>query len=954
MNTQKLRLIFAALFYPAILLGQFYSTGSAPASHKWNEISSDHFRIIFPRGLLKDADSLARELEYYLPYTLNDFAPSWKGKMNVLLHNTSVLSNGYVTLAPRRMELVITPPQDSYAQKWTSQLVLHESRHVAQLTSINRGFTRYLSWIGGEIVPGMVSAQMPSWFYEGDAVYSETRLSEAGRGRIPGFEMPLRTLLMEKEGFYSYDKAVFGSYRNFVPDSYCYGYQLTQYARDKQGSGAWSSALSYTARHPYLIWPLALYMKKQFGMYKSGLYKATMDSLNKQYYNKKENYISTKYSGINKRNNRVYTDLKLPKDLGDGRTLAYRKGLNQVGSFVVIEPGGNVNRLFYTGRFNQLKYDVYGAMLVWDEIVPDPRWERRDYSVIMLADLEKNTKMALTRKSRYFSPDISPNGTTIAVIEIDEENRNFITLLDMHTGKQAGRIPAPPGCALQLPEWTDLLHIVAIAVTAQGKQLVALDLAKENWSLILSAGRMDISEPVNYKNYILFRASFNGIENIYAVSKSKSDNIYQVTFSPYGGYFSAVSKDSSSLLFSDYTALGFDVTSVPLDPGQWVQIDAGQRASFTWQTDSHQVSVEDTTSTFVSGEKPYRKTAHLFQFHSWLPFFTKVDELTESPEQIPITPGCMIFSQNMLSTLTSSLGYSFDKGYHKIIPMLNWRGWYPVFELSGQLGGPPRVMTLSEEVTMPANHTPYYELTLKTYIPLVFNKGAYNIRLQPGVDYQQLGIWHYSGTSLSQGIDFIHFRARISRFRRLALRDFLPVWGQSLSVTFTETILDKGLFGNLYFVETNLYFPGLAPQHYFYLTGGYQEQHLGKYFIPINRIDFPRGYQAAVSEKLSSVSFNYAFNAGYPDWSVGPLLYLKRIRMNLFYDLSYGVDVRAYKPEGSSYFTGFLTSTGAEIQTDFHLIRFIFPISAGTRLAYLPERQKLQFEFLLNINTAIF
>jgi hypothetical protein len=954
MNTQKLWLIFAALFYPVILTGQFYFTGSAPASNKWNEISTDHFKIIFPRGLLEEADSLAGELEYYLPYTLNDLAPSWKKKVSVLLHNTSVLSNGYVTLAPRRMELVITPPQDSYAQNWMSQLVVHESRHVAQLNTINQGFTRYLSWIGGEIPPGIVSAQIPSWFYEGDAVYNETSLSGAGRGRIPGFEMPLRTILMEKDGFYGYDKAVFGSYRNFVPDIYCYGYQITQYAREKYGSAAWSNALSYTARHPYLIWPLASFMKKHFGMYKSGLYTATMDSLKYQYYNKKEVYISTNYSGINKRENRVYTDYKLPKDLGDGRTIAYRKGLNEAGCFVVVDTGGNVTTLFNSGRFNQLKYDVHGTTLVWDEIVPDPRWERRNYSVIMLANLENDSKKALTRKSRYFSPDISPEGKRIAVIEIDEKNRNFITLLDLQTGNPASQIPAPPGYALQLPEWTDKQHIVVIAVTANGKQIVILDLANENWSLILPAGMVDISEPVNYKNYILFRGSFNGIENIYAVNKSRSEDLYQVTFSPYGGYAPAVSKDSSDLLFSDYTSRGFDVTATPLDPRLWVKVDPEHKTDDTWKIHSFEMNDPHPASKVVSDEKPYRKTAHLFHFHSWLPFFTDVDELTENPEQLPISPGFMIFSQNMLSTLTSSLGYSYEKGYHKIFPTLNWRGWYPVFEFSGQLGGPSLVMPLPEYVEMPSKHSPYYEFTLKTYIPLVFNKGAYSIRLQPGIDYQQSGIWHYSGSSLSQGIDFVHIRARISRFRRLAVRDFLPEWGQSLTLTFTETILDKGLYGNLFSVESGLYFPGLARQHYFYLTGGYQEQHPEKYYIPISRIDFPRGYQSTVSEKLSSVSFNYAFNAGYPDWSVGPFLYLKRLRMNLFYDLSYGVDVKEYKPTGSTYFTGYYTSAGTEIMADLHLIRFIFPISAGTRLAYLPGKQKLQLEFLLNINTGIF
>ncbi len=954
MKKLKLRLLIAASIYPALLFGQFYSTGTAPATQKWNQISTDHFRIIFPRGLIDIADSLAGELEYCLPYTLNDLSRPLIRKMNVVLHNTSVLSNGYVTLAPRRMELVAAPPQDSYAQNWMSQLVLHESRHVAQLNMINQGFTRLLGWIGGETANGMVSAQIPSWFYEGDAVYNETRLSGAGRGRIPGFEMPLRTILMEKSGFYSYDKATFGSYRSFVPDMYCYGYQITQYAREKHGPDVWKNALSYTARHPYLIWPLALYMKKQFGMFKSGLYAATMDSLKKQYDNKKETYISTKYISNNRREGRVYTDYKLPKDLRNGRIIAFRNGLNNAGSFVVVESGGNISTLFNTGRFSQLKCDVYENWLVWDEIVPDPRWERKDYSVIMLANLKDNTKKQLTRKTRYFSPDISPDGKMIAVIEIDELNHNFLTLLDLTSGEPVGKIPAPPGSALQLPEWTDMRHIAAITVTANGKQLVILDLADENWSLILSAGNEDISEPVNYKKYILFRGSFNGIENIYAVNKSKSEYIYQVSFSRNGGFFPAVTVDSSQLLFSDYTSLGFDVTSITLDTLRWVKTLPTRKTDCTWQIPSSGSGDHQPASGLVSEEKHYRKTTHLFRFHSWLPFYTDVDELTDSPEQLPITPGFMIFSQNILSTLTSSLGYSYDRGYHKLFPTLYWQGWYPVFEFSAQLGGPSLIMPLPDYVEMPANHTPYYEFTMKTYLPLVFTRGAYNIRMQPGVDYQQMGIWHYAGSSLSQGVDFMHIRTRMSRFKRLAPRDFYPAWGQSLSLTYTETMLDKGLYGNLYSIEAGLYFPGLAPQHYFYLTGGYQQQHPEKYYIPISRIDFPRGFQSTVSEQFSSICFNYAFNAGYPDWSLGPLLYLKRLRVNFFYDLGYGVKTKEFTPMGAKYFTGYYTSSGIEIFTDVHLIRFVFPISAGTRLVYLPGRQKLRAEFLFNINTGIF
>jgi hypothetical protein len=110
--------------------------------------------------------------------------------------------NGYVTWAPLRMELVATPPQDSYAEDWISQLSLHEYRHAVQISQLDQGFTGALSVLSGEIGPGGISSLVPSWFYEGDAVANETWNSQSGRGRVPGFEMPLRTLLLSDKGVF--------------------------------------------------------------------------------------------------------------------------------------------------------------------------------------------------------------------------------------------------------------------------------------------------------------------------------------------------------------------------------------------------------------------------------------------------------------------------------------------------------------------------------------------------------------------------------------------------------------------------------------------------------------------------------------------------------------------------------------------------------------------------------
>jgi hypothetical protein len=126
------------------------------------------------------------------------------------------------------------------------------------------------------------------------------------------------------------------------------------------------------------------------------------------------------------------------------------------------------------------------------------------------------------------------------------------------------------------------------------------------------------------------------------------------------------------------------------------------------------------------------------------------------------------------------------------------------------------------------------------------------------------------------------------------------------------------------------------------------------YYLPLNRIPFPRGYSETVSGQISSLFVNYAFPAGYPDLSLGPLLYLKRFRIDLFHDWSYGRDIREYNGTEVVSYTGSLRSFGAEILADMHLIRIIFPITAGIRLGYLPGKEKFFSELIFSMDTRVF
>jgi hypothetical protein len=635
-----------------------------------------------------------------------------------------------------------------------------------------------------------------------------------------------------------------------------------------------------------------------------------------------------------------------------------RIGLDDPAGFVVIDSAGREERLFITGRSMQLKCDLFENRLIWDEVVSDPRWERRDYSEIRLADLRTGKQGSLTKKTRYFSPDFSPDGNQIAVAETDDQNRNYISILDAHTGKRIRQIPTTENRAVQFPEWTSFTEIVAITVSERGKQLEMLNLINNCWTVKLPYTRFDITEPLNYKKFILFRSSFNGIENIYAVSKTNSTILYQVTFSCYGAYHPAASVDSLNLLFSNYSSDGFDIVSIPLDSSSWEQLIPPSSPQVRWTNpidiNSTGIISQDSFPVVNYKVRPYRKSGYLFNIHSWIPFYTDLADFTSNLTEMPISPGVMLYSQNLLSTVISSVGYRYTHGYHEFIPSISWRGWYPVIELSGQLGGPLSALRLPEGTKLPDNALPYHEISLKTYIPLVYDRGEYISLVQPSAEYQQSGTWYYSEEHLMKGIDFLHYKISMYHYLRFSPRDLYPRWGQFFSATYTHTPADKRQFGNLFSVQAMAFFPGVTSHHHLYIRGGLQVQQPEYYFIPINRIDFPRGYNKTVSRKFTSLMLNYSFPVGYPDLSIGPLLYLKRFRMNLFYDWSYGSDIREYNSSGVVYYTGSYKSFGTEILADMHIIRIIFPVTAGVRLGYIPGRQKFFSELMLSIETSVF
>ena len=325
-DSTHIRIIFFILLSLAgsvVCSSQFYDLGQDPASLKWKQIKTTHFNVIYPSKMEKNGQEMANLLEFY--YTPVSLSLNQKPRrISVVLHNQSVISNASVPWAPKRIEFYTCPDQESYPQPWLDQLALHELRHVVQVDKINHGFSRGLYYVFGEqATAAIIGAFVPFWFLEGDAVVTETLLSQAGRGRVPSFSMELRAQLLEK-GRFSYDKAVYGSFRDYTPDHYILGYNMVGSVRKKYGAAVWDRALTTVSRYPFIITPFNHGLRKSTGKGKVKLYKECMHTLDSLWRIQDKELSLTPFKKISGNRKKRYTSYRNASYINDSLYLTVR------------------------------------------------------------------------------------------------------------------------------------------------------------------------------------------------------------------------------------------------------------------------------------------------------------------------------------------------------------------------------------------------------------------------------------------------------------------------------------------------------------------------------------------------------------------------------------------------------------------------------------------------------
>jgi hypothetical protein len=332
-----------------------------------------------------------------------------------------------------------------------------------------------------------------------------------------------------------------------------------------------------------------------------------------------------------------------------------------------------------------------------------------------------------------------------------------------------------------------------------------------------------------------------------------------------------------------------------------------------------------------------------------MPFYADLDELTADP--LAIRPGATLFSQNLMSSLITSLGYEYSGGNHILHSGVLWKGWYPVIDFKMSYGGDAQVITGSVQGVTPSSVSPELRTSTEVYIPFRFTTGRYSQYLRPSFTHQYNNRYIFDQTidAFDYGQHFLSGRIYFSNSRRSSYRSIYPVWAQVFDYSFMASPFDRDYYGSISTLRTTLYFPGFLRNHGLRIRYQYEEQNPER-FIQYNRAMFPRGYTDIISERLKTLSTDYVFPLFYPDLNAAGILYIKRVRGSLFYDISEGWNNRYIDTNLLVRGTERFNSLGGELLSDFNLLRIPFDITGGVRVGYVPDEARTFTELVFTID----
>ncbi|MNN08372.1 hypothetical protein D3C81_1212250 [compost metagenome] len=313
--------------------------------------------------------------------------------------------------------------------------------------------------------------------------------------------------------------------------------------------------------------------------------------------------------------------------------------------------------------------------------------------------------------------------------------------------------------------------------------------------------------------------------------------------------------------------------------------------------------------------EPYKGLGRTFNFHSLSLSSSNFESFDN------FKPGIFWLSNNILNTTQIALGYEYDTDIRKSIysAELTYNKYFPKFSLRYENRGQIAAASVPNkpDSSVRFDWREHY-VSSQISIPLSFYRLDYNY--STGFNFATAYLKRYS-LSRNDLKNFnyetafpLTYQLYFNRNARMANMDQYPRWGQNFSITYRHTPFENKAKGEILSARTVFYLPGFVNNHGFQIRLSAQAG-TGIYEY-INDIPLVSGFSYYKYEKIkNTLLVNYRFPIAYPDFSIGSLTYIKRIKGGVFADYQ---NIHKHKEAAPKSFGGYLSF-------DFNAFRYPLP-----------------------------
>jgi len=923
-NTVRSLFILCILFFVEGMQAQRH--GYLPSKTKWQQLRHDSLRVIYPEG---SEETARRVASLMLKFAAADpIAKESRYKpIDVILQPQTNVSNGNVGLAPYVSEFYLQPNENPFelgSLPWADLLAIHEYRHVQQVNAVNTGISHLIKVIFGDLAfSGMYGLATANWLREGDAVYAETKWTPQGRGRLSRFMLPFREKTKDAKPW-GYYKLRNGSYRHYYPDHYPLGYMMVQYGNSVFGEATWDTIFREAPKMKPIYDPFSGVVKRYYGKSNRNLYLDAFAYYGEQWKARKVEDIVYPAIPLSEKNLRdAFFDMAYPDVAGDGSIYCAITTFDSTMAIYKIDPDGRRKKIVSTGSQLDTYFDYSSNRLVWTEIRVDPRWTRKSLNVIVVYDEVNHTKKELHPSKGYFMPSLDAAGKKIAALHTDAHGNYTLHILDALSGELLQVLPNEENLYLSYPSFSDDgRELIATARNDEGRMcLIRQDIQSGEIKQITHYSYAVLGRPVQAGPWIFLTCGIGDLDQVYAVDKTEGI-FYQVSGGNTAHYDPAWDPVQENIVTTQYSNTGKKLVRVPGQPRQWRMINLDDGIKYVPGAETRNLIAEPAADTsFVI--KKYSPWSNALNVHSWI--ITADDP----------TWGIELRSDDIMDNVSIAAGYEYNRNTQIYGPYIDASlgMWFPELDF-GYSKLNKDVLTIDGRKYRSINEEVYAGISL----PFAFTPGVY----RQIVNLSATGnIGNYRESPAQEGnaavhYNYIQYRLLLINSRLRAHRQPVPSWGQRFSINYARNVSGNNV-SQLY-ADVELALPSFTPSHYLVLTGESLTQDLKESIQLNSNYAGARGFNLFDAEENYRLGITYGFPIAYPDIGLGNILYMRRIRLQPFYDIAYTSDPEAL--------TSKLESTGAELLLDFEFAN----LTLGFRFVRLLtgyEGDPFRFEFFI-------